>query len=153
MTVKKIYRSSSDVKIAGVCGGLGTYFDIDPTLVRVFFILLAFADGIGVWLYCLLWIFLPREDRVGGAFEENVRVGVEEITERAKEIGSEFQTGMWDSSHRASYVVGAVLILFGLFFLLESFNVLWFSTLRSLLWPLLLIFAGAFLLRRHFQSE
>jgi phage shock protein PspC (stress-responsive transcriptional regulator) len=153
MTPRKIYRSGSDVKIAGVCGGLGAYFDIDPTLVRVFFVLLAFADGVGVWLYLLLWIFLPAEDRVGATFEENVRVGVEEITDRAKEVGSELQTGMRSSSQRASYVLGAVLILFGLFFLLESLNIFWFSTFRSLLWPVLLIFAGAFLLRRHFQSE
>lgn len=46
--------------IAGICGGLGDYFDVDSTLVRVLFLVLVFS---GVWpiVYLLLWLVIPRE--------------------------------------------------------------------------------------------
>ena len=48
-----------DKKIAGVCGGLAEYFDLDPTLVRVLWLLLVFFAGTGVLAYLVLWIALP----------------------------------------------------------------------------------------------
>jgi phage shock protein PspC (stress-responsive transcriptional regulator) len=52
-------RSSTDKKIAGVCGGLADYFDLDPTLVRVLWLLLLFFAGTGLLAYIILWIVLP----------------------------------------------------------------------------------------------
>ncbi|HUL94286.1 MAG TPA: PspC domain-containing protein [Burkholderiales bacterium] len=52
--------SGTDRKIAGVCGGLGEWLDIDPVFLRVAFILLALVGGLGIVVYALLWIFLPR---------------------------------------------------------------------------------------------
>lgn len=57
--VKRLTRSSTDKKIAGVCGGLAEYFDIDPTLVRVLWLLLVLFAGTGVLAYLILWIALP----------------------------------------------------------------------------------------------
>ena len=57
--VKKLYRSEDDRWIAGVCGGIGEYFNIDPTLVRVLFILFALAVGGGILIYIILWIVMP----------------------------------------------------------------------------------------------
>ena len=45
----------------GVCGGLGTYFDLDPTLVRLVFVLLTFATGIGLFVYIVMAIITPRD--------------------------------------------------------------------------------------------
>ncbi|NCU30579.1 PspC domain-containing protein [Candidatus Saccharibacteria bacterium] len=60
--MKKLYRSESNRKIAGVCGGLGEYLGIDPTIVRVIFILLLLPGGVpGFLLYALLWVFIPTE--------------------------------------------------------------------------------------------
>lgn len=60
--MKKLYRSKTDHKIAGVCGGLGAYFNIDPTLLRVLFVFLALPGGLpGVLPYVLLWIVIPKE--------------------------------------------------------------------------------------------
>lgn len=56
---KRLTRSSTDKKIAGVCGGLAEYFDLDPTLVRVLWLLLIFFAGTGVLAYLILWIALP----------------------------------------------------------------------------------------------
>jgi phage shock protein PspC (stress-responsive transcriptional regulator) len=58
---KKLYRSRSDRRIGGVCGGLAAYFNIDPTLVRLLFILgLIFVGGTLV-AYLILMIVIPEE--------------------------------------------------------------------------------------------
>ena len=56
---KRLMRSSRDKKIAGVCGGLAEYFDIDPTIIRVLWLLAIFLGGTGVLAYIILWIVLP----------------------------------------------------------------------------------------------
>ena len=56
---RKLYRSRNDSRIAGVCGGLGEYLEIDPTLVRLIFVLLALTGGHGVLLYIILWLIVP----------------------------------------------------------------------------------------------
>ena len=56
---KKLYRSRSDRWLVGVCGGIGEYFDIDSTVIRVLFVLGAFILGGGLWIYLLLWIIMP----------------------------------------------------------------------------------------------
>ncbi|MFN2167629.1 MAG: PspC domain-containing protein, partial [Anaerolineae bacterium] len=59
--VKKLYRSTDDVMVAGVCSGLAKYFNIDPTLVRIIFVILALAGLGGVILYLVLWVIVPPE--------------------------------------------------------------------------------------------
>ena len=61
---KRLVRSSMDKKLAGVCGGLARYFDIDATLVRVVFVLLALFSGGGVLLYIILWLVMPESAEI-----------------------------------------------------------------------------------------
>ncbi len=58
---KTLYRTEKNKMIGGVCSGLGKYFDIDPTLVRLFFALIFFGYGSGAMIYILLWIIMPSE--------------------------------------------------------------------------------------------
>jgi len=58
---KRLYRSKNEKMIAGVCGGLASYFSIDPTLVRLLFILLLFAPPSGVLIYLIIWLITPLE--------------------------------------------------------------------------------------------
>ena len=58
---KKLYRSLDDRKIAGICGGLGEYFDIDPTIVRLLWISMVLAFGTGVLAYIIAWFIVPQE--------------------------------------------------------------------------------------------
>jgi phage shock protein C len=60
-STRKLYRSKTDRKVAGVCGGLAQYFNIDPTLIRVLFVVLAILGGSGLVLYLALWIIVPNE--------------------------------------------------------------------------------------------
>lgn len=56
---KQLMRSGRDKKIAGVCAGVANYFDIDPTIVRVIWGVLAFFYGAGIVAYIILWIIAP----------------------------------------------------------------------------------------------
>ncbi len=58
--VKKVYRSKTDKKLAGVCGGIAEYFNIDSTLVRLVFVLLSMAGGMGVLGYLICMIVIPE---------------------------------------------------------------------------------------------
>jgi len=60
-TRKRLYRSHKDKIIAGICGGLGDYFDVDPVIARASFIVLTFVNGVGLLLYVILWIVVSRE--------------------------------------------------------------------------------------------
>jgi phage shock protein C len=57
---KKLYLSDTNKKIGGVCGGLGEYLGIDPTLVRLALVLLFFLGGTGLLAYLIAWIIIPR---------------------------------------------------------------------------------------------
>ncbi len=59
-TTPRLYRSATDKAIAGVCGGLAHYFNIDPALVRLAFVVFALAGGASVLLYIVLWIAVRR---------------------------------------------------------------------------------------------
>ncbi|HEY7674019.1 MAG TPA: PspC domain-containing protein [Burkholderiales bacterium] len=56
----RLHLSNSDRKIAGVCGGLGEWLEIDPVIFRVAFVLLALVCGLGILVYLLLWMLIPR---------------------------------------------------------------------------------------------
>ena len=57
--VKKLYRSRTDSKIAGVCGGLGDYFGIDPVWIRLLFVVMFFAGGSSMLVYLIMWFIVP----------------------------------------------------------------------------------------------
>jgi phage shock protein C len=57
---RRLYRSRTDRKLAGVCGGLAQYSNIDATLIRVLFVVLALLGGPGLVIYLLMWILVPE---------------------------------------------------------------------------------------------
>ena len=58
---KRLYRSRTDRKIAGVCGGLAGYLGIDPVIPRLVWIVFALAAGMGVLAYIICWLVVPQE--------------------------------------------------------------------------------------------
>jgi phage shock protein PspC (stress-responsive transcriptional regulator) len=66
---RRLYRSRSDRVIAGVCGGLARYFNIDPVIVRVAAVALVFAGGAGLLLYAAAFLLVPNEGEGGGPGE------------------------------------------------------------------------------------
>jgi phage shock protein C len=109
-------RSKGDRIIAGVCGGVGHYFGIDPILVRLAFAVLVLAGLSGILLYILAWIVIPEEDAAGSAGRAST-----------------------SSSNAAGLVIGAVLVAAGAIMLLER---VW-PRFDDVLWPVALIGIGA----------
>ena len=58
---KKLYRSRTDRKIWGICGGIAEYFDIDPTIVRVIAVVSLFAGSLGFWAYIIMRFVIPEK--------------------------------------------------------------------------------------------
>lgn len=67
MESKKLYRSQTERMFAGVCGGLGQYIGLDPTVVRVIFAALTVFGGSGLLLYIILMLIVPLEPGAGPA--------------------------------------------------------------------------------------
>lgn len=57
--MKRVYRSGADRRIGGVCGGLGEFFDKDPTFFRLLFVLITLLWGFGLILYLIMWLIIP----------------------------------------------------------------------------------------------
>lgn len=64
MEKKKLMRTQNDRVIGGVCGGIGNYLDVDPTIIRLVFVLLAFLGGNGVLIYLILLLVIPPEPNI-----------------------------------------------------------------------------------------
>ena len=77
MEPKKLYRSSTDVMVAGICGGIAEYFGIDSSLIRIGFVILMLNFGSGFLAYLILWFIIPKNG--------NKKVEVEKVTEEIKD--------------------------------------------------------------------
>lgn len=90
---KRLFRSENDRMIAGVCGGLGAYFNIDPTLVRLLFAI-SFLVGFGSpgLLYLLLWIVMPTESRMNSDSQDRIREGVQEMADKTRQVVNEVRS-------------------------------------------------------------
>ena len=61
---RRLYRSRTDKMLGGVCAGLGELLDIDPTIVRLVFVLLTIWGGAGAVVYLVLWLIAPYKDEL-----------------------------------------------------------------------------------------
>ena len=151
----RLYRSTTDSMLGGVCGGLGTYFDFDPNLIRLLFVVLAVALGVGIPAYIALWLLVPeateREDTTLG---ERVREGADEMAEQARNFGDKLRNKSGQSAHITSFAVGAVFIVVGIGFLLRNLGFTWMNSVaRVWVWPSLLIVVGLVFLWRWIRDR
>jgi phage shock protein C len=142
MTQTRLMRSETDKIIAGVSGGLAAYLGINSTLVRLAFLLLVPASGIGLLLYFFLMLAMPRPSSVdkppGEVMQENLHHIGENIAGGVSRI----------RQHPQGQALAALaLILLGIYLLLNNLG--WFTWLDGLLLPLVLIGLGAYLIIRR----
>jgi phage shock protein C len=151
---RRLYRHRTNRLIAGVCGGVGEYLNIDPTFVRIFFVLFALTNGIGILVYFLMWIIIPPEDARSVSLRESARTGADEIVEHAHSIGEDIRQVVRNPTSTTWIYVGAGLIIIGFFALLNSLPWRWLHWLNwNLFWPVLLILGGIALIVRYFRKE
>jgi len=143
--IKKIYRSEKNRIIFGVCGGLAEYFEVDPLLVRALFVLLSLGNGVGIILYIILAILMPKENDQE-LTKDNI---VDESKKRTKQLVKEVKgNGSWIKDFRN--IVGIFLILVGLDIL--SSNLFHFSVFTwigwNVIWALVIIFVGVRIIKK-----
>ena len=61
---RRLTRSTADRRIAGVCGGLAKYLSVDPTVLRIIFLITAIFGGIGLWAYLIIWLVAPEDNMI-----------------------------------------------------------------------------------------
>lgn len=61
---KRLTRSTTDRRIAGVCGGLAKYLNVDPTVVRIAFLVALLFGSLGFWAYLIVWLAAPEDNRI-----------------------------------------------------------------------------------------
>jgi phage shock protein PspC (stress-responsive transcriptional regulator) len=138
----KLYRSNSDRMVGGVCGGLGTFLNIDPIFVRLLFVLLLFGSEFGFILYLLLWIIIPEEGKAYGFKDDS-------LGEKVKSMGDDIQQAVTQPHPQAGIIMGLGLIVIGGFLFLDRLNLSWMNWIDlDILWPILLIVGGVVLLFR-----
>jgi len=138
MAGKKLYREEENKVIGGVAAGLAHHFEVDPVLVRLIFVALAFANGLGVLIYLILWLVMPSESQIELSGEETMRANIADVRERVRGLGERLR-----GAPQSTVIIGLMLVVVGGVFLLETL-VPWMHL--GLLWPLALIVLGAYLL-------
>lgn len=143
---QRLQRSRTNRVLFGVCGGLGEYLGVDPVLVRVVFLLLLFAGGIGILLYLVLAVLTPLEGAPGQSPAENVRSLGQEAAQVGEQVRSAVSgTGSDEEVQRRRRVVGLVLLVVGLVVLAANLGAFWWFD-WGVFWAALLILAGVLLL-------
>ncbi len=153
---QRLYRIPEEGIIAGVCAGLGDYFDIDVTLVRVVFVVMTFASaGFGILLYVLLAILTPTRgsaaaNQAGGSKDvDDIKESLQEIGDDLQEAAADVKRSVSANKNRLRNYLGAGLVAFGLWLLASQFMPELIEIRWNYIWPVLLIALGLMILSRR----
>lgn len=151
---KKLHRDPQHKMIAGVCAGLADYLNMDVTLVRILFLVTMIFHGCGLLPYIVLWVVLPQKVYGFGSNPYNAsnpfnNAGPVDYTVPPQPFGSDVPPAQPGApfvmppkkATNASIIVGAALVAFGSFFLLDNFDLLpdWEF---DRLWPIVFVVMG-----------
>jgi phage shock protein C len=145
----RLYRSRTNRVIAGIAGGLGEYFQVDPVIVRLLWVLLGFAGGNGVLLYIIAWILIPEEPIVVRR-EQNAASTVDEASDgkQANDESDPMESSPQADSENRRRLFGGLLLLAGVLLLAEK-TAFWIDP--AWLLPAGLIAAGLVILVRGWR--
>lgn len=153
MNNKTLRRSATNQVIAGVCGGIGEYFEVDPTIIRILFIILGFATGSGILIYIILWLVIPGPTSAANTpSEATVKEGFREMETKFHEVKEKIEQEITEeerqtvtSSTQGPHWLGIALILIGGWFFLRNFGFFRFVDFGRL-WPIAIILIGVYFL-------
>jgi phage shock protein C len=141
MEQKRLYRSKKNEVIAGVCGGIGEYFDVDPTIIRIIFIILTIWGGVGVILYIIGMLVIPYQGQEAKESRDEAKEKIKEAGKKVEAVASDIRDELKSKKGHpdGGIYLGLIIILLGVMFLLRR----WFSWFDfEYLWPLFLILIG-----------
>jgi len=135
-----LYRSETNRMLAGVAAGLAEYLSIDPSLVRIAFIITGFFSGFGLMMYLILWLILPNESSLSKSSKETIQTNMDEIKTKVGNLKKEISPKVKKKSGTRAFI-GLAILIFGVMILFENFGVHSFGFLWRF-WPLILIILG-----------
>ena len=137
---KRLHRSTNESMLFGVAGGMAEYFDVDPTLVRIAWVVLTFASaGIALIAYLILAIIMPKH-----ALPQHARTSTAEVSAESSEPEYDAPPAeqRWG---RGRTLLGGVLVVMGVLFLLNSLGALYWWR-WDIFWPVVIIAVGVAIL-------
>jgi phage shock protein C len=145
-----IYRSEKNKILGGICGGLGEYFGIDPTIIRIIFVLLTIFGGSGILIYLVLWMILPSESQTEFN-KDHIKNNMNEVKEKVQQFAHDIRKGAQDgqvNQPEQRNWLAFIVILLGVIFLLNNFG---FGDLINIgkLWPLILVALGVSIIMKR----
>ncbi|MHB9143778.1 MAG: PspC domain-containing protein [Symbiobacteriia bacterium] len=170
---KRLYRSRRERMVSGVCGGIADYFNVDPTLVRVIWVLVTLTSGgLGLLAYVAAIIIVPeeprtlRQDAAAGApgnSEGGQAAGETTAPEAGATVGadgtgnSRTEVHTWTHNdtdrHSGRMIAGLTLVVLGGYFLLQNLLLRFIFLQGRFLWPVLVIFVGLLVLARGLRRR
>lgn len=167
---KQLYRYKHEGALSGVCAGVGAYFNVDKTWIRLAFVVsVIFSSMLGLgmagpMIYIILWVVLPVYDGpIGGAYDVNYRVNNPDN----KKGGWDWNTPpQWPESWGGNairghakkqntqdrYIAGVILLVIGVTFLLHQLDFIYIHDVINY-WPVLLMFSGAMIIYGAFDFK
>jgi phage shock protein PspC (stress-responsive transcriptional regulator) len=143
MNQAKLMRSKSDRMISGVCGGIAAYLGVDSVFVRLAFLVLIFASGIGLLIYLILMVIMPSEANMD-------RPSSKVLQDNIEQYGTEFNANVKRVRQhpQGKMIASGLLIVVGVYLLMQNLG--WLSWLSGgVFWALVMIGIGVYLLRRN----
>lgn len=137
----RLHRSETDRVVGGVCGGLGEYFNIDSTIIRLIFILITIFGGSGVLIYLILWLVIPSSQTTKFTPEDHIKENAAEMRYRAEKFADNIKGSVKNRRDDSKKWLGLLVIVFGLIVLLNNFGLYDLLEIRKY-WPLLLVILG-----------
>jgi len=152
MTVAKRTKSSELTRaeknkvLGGVCAGLANFFNVDPTLIRIIFVLITLFGGSGVLLYLILWLLIPSSGHTSEISKASIKRGADEMKDRVEEFAEEAKN--FSKTNNSKYLLGITLLILGIIFLFDNFGFFHFFNLWKL-WPIILIILAILILSKN----
>jgi len=147
---QRLYRSEDDKVISGLCGGIGEFFDLDPTIIRIVFVILTIWGGVGVILYIIGVLVVSV--RPSSLAEGEKKTKNTDFTDKINEIAQDLKEKVNNKNRkmpRGEVIIGSAIILFGLLLFIENFFPHYGL---DLFWPIVLILFGFYVLSGTFKK-
>ena len=140
MEKKRLYRAKDEKVFLGVLGGIAKYLEVDPTIIRIIYVILLFlAPVTAILLYFILALIMPEEP------EEEI--SLDKLPEKAERIAKEIDETLTKGNHNKKLLAIILIILGGVLILRKVTPFMWHLQ-GDILWAVLLLLFGIYLLVR-----
>ncbi|EKD91540.1 MAG: hypothetical protein ACD_30C00002G0037 [uncultured bacterium] len=142
---QRLHRSETNKIIAGVAGGIGEFFDIDPTIIRIIFVLLTIFGGSGILIYFILWIVMPSSTNTSEITKDTLKENLQDLKNTTQKFTHTISRPTTKDDSKFWWAL--FIIILGFLFLFNNLGIFQFQEFGRF-WPVLLVLLGLSILLR-----